>query len=194
MIEKYSPLLDLLNWKYLIAPKDAVRPESGFRRVSAAGEREIWENARAFPRALISARAETVSERDAVLRGLSRPGYDPREYILIEEAAPFPAMAGGSGEARIVASGAGGVMVEAELSAPGWLLLNDAFSPGWKASADGKESRIYRANYLMRAVFLGEGKHRVVFSYRPLSVKIGGAVSVLSVLILATWANRSRRR
>ncbi|MCX6349424.1 MAG: YfhO family protein [Candidatus Aureabacteria bacterium] len=197
MIEKYSPLLDLLNWKYLIAPKDAVRPESGFRQVFAAGEREIWENARAIPRALISARAETVSGRDALLRRLSRPGYDPREYILIEEAAPFPALAGGAGEAgeaRIVESSAGGVRVEAELSAPGWLLLNDAFSPGWKASADGKESRIYRANYLMRAVFLGEGKHRVVFSYRPLSVKIGGAVSVLSVLVLAAWAIRSRRR
>jgi len=193
LIERPSPLLDLLNWRYVIGPEGSIREESGFRKVFAGGKREIGESARARPRALISGGEKIVHRREAVFPELLRAGYDPREYIVLEER-PEGTGAGGAGTARLVEGGTGDVVVEASLSAPGWLLLADAFAPGWEASVDGKESRIYRANYLLRAVFLDAGRHRVVFSYRPLSFAVGGAVSAISLIALAVWSLRAARR
>jgi hypothetical protein len=193
LIERSSPLLDLLNWRYVIGPAGSIQEESGFRKVYESGGREIGESVRAWPRALISGGEKVVGGREAALSELARRGYDPRRCIVLEDA-PAAAASGGTGSARVVASGTGELTVEAELSASGWLLLADAFAPGWKASVDGKESRIYRANYLLRAVFLEGGKHRVVFSYRPLSFRIGGALSLLSLIALAVWSLRAARR
>ena len=192
LIERPSPLLDLLNWRYVIGPEGSIREESGFRKVFAAEGREIGENARAWPRALISGGEKVVSGRAAVLAELLRSGYDPRRFILLEEE-PGRRAGGGGGEARIVASGTGEVAVEAKLSAPGWLLLADAFAPGWTAAVDGKEVRIHRANYLLRAVFLEGGTHRVVFSYRPPAFRIGALASLASLLALAVWSLRASR-
>lgn len=192
LIERPSPLLDLLNWRYVIGPEGSIREESGFRKVFAAEGREIGENARAWPRALISSGEKVVSGPAAVLAELLRSGYDPRRFILLEEE-PGRRAGGGGGEARIVASGTGEVAVAAELSAPGWLLLADAFAPGWTAAVDGKEVRIHRANYLLRAVFLEGGTHRVVFSYRPPAFRIGASVSLSALLALAVWSLRASR-
>jgi uncharacterized membrane protein YfhO len=70
------------------------------------------------------------------------------------------------------------VYLDANLKAPGFLVLADSFYPGWKCFVDGKESKIYRANYVMRSVFLPSGRHQVEFKYDPLSFKIGAAISI----------------
>ena len=50
---------------------------------------------------------------------------------------------------------------------------------------DGKESRIYQANYVMRGVFMPAGRHVVEFRYDPLSFKIGLIVSLASLISAA---------
>ncbi len=81
------------------------------------------------------------------------------------------------------------VLIEADLYAPGLLVLSDACYPGWKAFVDGKETRIYRTNYVMRGVFLPKGRHSVEFKYEPFSFKVGGLLSLTTfVLILGYFA------
>ena len=51
----------------------------------------------------------------------------------------------------------------------GYLVLSDTYFPGWKAYDNGKTTKIYRANRVMRAVVLDKGAHRVEFVFAPLS-------------------------
>ncbi len=85
------------------------------------------------------------------------------------------------------------VVVKTELEAPGILVLGDTWYPGWTAYDNGKETKIYRANYVLRGVYLGSGEHTVEFVYDPLSFKAGLAVTCLSTLILFSLAFRSRK-
>jgi len=71
------------------------------------------------------------------------------------------------------------IIVAADLPAPGWLVLGEWFYPGWRVWVDGARTDIYRADYGLRAVPLPPGPHRVEFRYRPLSVYLGGGISLL---------------
>ena len=73
-----------------------------------------------------------------------------------------------------------------ELTNPkaGYLVLSDSYLPGWQARVDGKPVRIFCANYLVRAVALGPGNHRVEFTYRPWPWRVGATVSLCSLFLL----------
>lgn len=47
-----------------------------------------------------------------------------------------------------------------------WLYYADAWNPRWKATVNGGESEIFRANKAFKAVLLPHGKSRVVFEFR----------------------------
>jgi O-antigen/teichoic acid export membrane protein len=101
------------------------------------------------------------------------------------------------------------VFVDLNLSDRGWLVLTDAWFPGWKAylrpfgetregvDADGnpleQELPVFRANGNFRAVYLPQaGQWTVRFVYSPRSVQLGIYVSFLafiSLLLLGgSWA------
>jgi len=69
---------------------------------------------------------------------------------------------------------------------------NDAFAvfseifydKGWKAYVDGKETPIIRADYLLRALQLPAGTHKVEFIFDPESHKMGNLLTLIASIIL----------
>jgi len=66
---------------------------------------------------------------------------------------------------------------------PAYLVLADAFAPGWRALVDGRPSPVLRADGLFRAVQVPAGRHDVDLIYRPAGVVEGAALSLAGVLI-----------
>jgi len=65
------------------------------------------------------------------------------------------------------------VVINISSQTGGWLVLSDAYYPGWQAEVDQIKSTIYPANGLFRAVNIPAGEHEVIFRYRPLSFQVG---------------------
>ena len=69
----------------------------------------------------------------------------------------------------------------------GLLMVSEAVFPGWEAYVDGLPTPILRANGLLRAVILPpalDGQpHEVTFVYRPMSVRLGTAISTLGLAL-----------
>jgi len=189
VVTAYSPLLDLLNTRYLLIPPGAAAGPDRFRKVLAAPGGDILENPAAADRVLISGRGRVPPSPAQIPAALNRAGYRPEEEVFLEGEPPERFLRGGEGapgEARITGRGINRVRVEAELEGEGVLLLNDSFAPGWKAYREGEEIPLYRANYLMRAVCLDPGKHEIDFRYRPLSFRLGALVSLAALIALGT--------
>lgn len=74
------------------------------------------------------------------------------------------------------------VILEVETTGSGWLRMTDLWYPGWKVIVDGHLQPLLRADGCLRAVFLMAGKHTVQFVYKPVSVSMGVAVSLLAWL------------
>ncbi len=63
------------------------------------------------------------------------------------------------------------------------------YQPGWKATVDGKEVPIVRANYVLRGAVLPAGSHKVDMVFEPSSYYTGEKVSyAISTLILLLFA------
>jgi hypothetical protein len=112
-----------------------------------------------------------------------------RRVLLDREPTPRPDGAGGR---FVVASLAEDeperVVAEVSADAGGILVLTDLAYPGWTASVDGLPAPLLTADGFFRAVAVPAGSHRVAFRYRPLSVYVGSAVSLIALVSLLWWS------
>ena len=99
----------------------------------------------------------------------------------------------GGGAADLVAYTPARVAIDATAARESRVVLTDAFAPGWRAEVDGRPAAIQPFEGAFRAVAVGPGRHRVVMTYRPLSVLAGEGVAgvaialCLAVLAAARW-------
>ncbi len=191
-----SPLLDLLNARYLIVPTHPSKenPQSiqhfeQFERthpvVYEDDQSKVLENPQALPRAWIVHSAQRATPEEA-LDLLSSGEIEPRETVLLEDpptglAEPDDASAE---RASITEYGSDGIQVETTTGAPGLLMLGEVYYPAWKAYVDGEPAPLYRADHLFRAVPVPAGEHTVELRYESRSLRAGTAISLLTVLAL----------
>jgi len=145
----------------------------------------------ALPRALgrvFFARAAREADDEAVFRALSTPDFDPEAAVLLAPpAGPLPAPRAGRSfsVARVVRDAPEALTVDTESSEAGYLVLTRSYDRGWKARLDGAEVPIRRADLALAAVLVPAGPHRLELAYRPAAFRIGAALSVVSLVVLA---------
>lgn len=188
-----SPAYDILNAKYVIAREDVELDWAKFRPVpmdSFSGLR-VYENVRALPRAVLVPRAEVV-DRDKMLERLRATDFDPKTVALVEEPIEGLSSENGEGfEGRVLQThypSPNEILVETESNHPGLLLVSDVSYPGWEARVDGKEAKVFRANYTFKSVFVPAGGHEVRLMFKPRIWETGAAISGLFWLFLVALA------
>ena len=73
------------------------------------------------------------------------------------------------------------------------------YDKGWKAFVDGEELPILRANYVLRALQLPGGNHKVEFKFEPRSYHLGETISLIGSIVLllglaaAVWFELRRK-
>jgi hypothetical protein len=191
-LESSPALQNLAGVRYLLAARNSEYPD--YVQVHADGGLKIYENESVLPRAFIVHDAEVIASEQAVMERMVGDDFDPTRTIILEEEpqqrpdqALHPAKPDIHG-AEITLYDPCQVMIEVDSNADGFLVLSDTYYPGWKVFVDGREDRIYQADYLFRAVFLERGKHVVEFRYSPLSFRIGLAISLVTAAALIGFA------
>lgn len=78
------------------------------------------------------------------------------------------------------------VKYEVEAKQDALLVMSEVYYPhGWTLTIDGKPADIKRANYLLRATEVKQGKHILVMTFDPQSVHITELISYIAQVILA---------
>jgi hypothetical protein len=82
------------------------------------------------------------------------------------------------------------VMIDADLPCDGLAVVGDPYYPGWRAYLDGRRVPMQEVDGV-RAVRASAGTHRIEFRYRPMSVYLGLALSLLGLALTGWLWNRS---
>ncbi len=176
---------------------------------------KLYKNRRPVLRGWLVKDFKVMDSEGMLLRMISDDFKPGREVLLEEEpkwvnassvhfTAPTPPFVKG-GERGITKKGLAGnveftsernnrLQLVVKTTKDSVLVLNDTYYPGWKAFVDGKETKIYRADYTFRAVLLSAGKHKVEFVYDPLSFRLGAGVTLFGIIGCIVIGLSTRRR
>ena len=74
---------------------------------------------------------------------------------------------------------------ESNNSKDGLAVFSDIYYPlGWKATIDGKETPIMRANYILRAIKIPAGKHTIDFTFDSAAFESGKTLALIGSILL----------
>jgi hypothetical protein len=178
---------DLLNARYLVTSAAQEFPDGPGSPQLVLEESGVWvyERPTALPRAWVVPQV-AVMDGVAVLARIHAPDFDPRAVALV--GAPLTCE-GTGGEAEIARDE--GNQIEAHVSSGGGLLVfSEVDYPGWRATVDGRSVPLVRADYVLRAVCVPAGEHRVALVYDPPLFKIGLAVTGVTLVLIVGIAVR----
>lgn len=152
-------------------------------RLVQSGDVKIYENLDVLPRAFVVSQAQTVNDDAAALAAISDPGFDPAKRVVLSGTQANVRQAFNSPhEASLVIYEPERVVIETSGESDGWLVLTDAWYPGWRATVDGAPVEIARADVLFRAAPVPAGRHRVEFAFAPASLQLGMGISLLTLI------------
>jgi hypothetical protein len=193
--------------------QSVVLSDSGRYRLVHSGDVKIYENLDVLPRAFVVSQAIVAANDEIALATMRDPSFDPATDVVladspsIERESPGERRVTGSTDNRQERADTQLAQTELILYEPeqiiasvttpsdGWLVLSDAWYPGWEATVDGQPVPIERANILFRAVAIPAGRHRVEWVFRPTFFRLGAVVSLVAmgvVLVGAVWLGRKR--
>lgn len=66
----------------------------------------------------------------------------------------------------------------------GIVVFSEIYYPGWTAIVDGADTPVGRVNYILRAINVKPGKHTVVLTFKPASVKNTETAAYVAYLLL----------
>ena len=135
------------------------------------------------------------------LRGLRRPpGLAPLPLFVYSvegtrprwSLEPYGGPEPGEGGIREVRERPGAFDFQVEAAQPAVLVVRESFSPGWRATVNGRDVPVVRAYDHYQSVAVPAGRSTVHLRYRPRHLGAAAAVSVASALVLAATLRRRR--
>lgn len=182
-----SLLADMLGVRYIVSGVPIERIDKQLRSgdlrlIARTKEAFVYENQRALPRVMFVGSWQPANFDDLITSG-RWPSFDPQDTVLLEEAPPLPNAsapdAKPAGSATIDRFENTMVDVEVYAEKPGFLVMNGAWHPWWRATLDGEPVSLLKANIMFNAVQVPPGRHRIHFEFEPIT----GALAELGSLL-----------
>jgi hypothetical protein len=201
MIDALTPastrVLELLGTRYVLGPPRArtlapegARPVPGTRRVYARRDATIFVLPASAPRVLVPARVQLAADEETARAAVMEAGFDPRRDVVVERddasAAALARAPVAHGTVAVARERDASLTLHASLDRRGLVVLNDELTAGWSARVDGHAAPILHVNDVMRGVVVPAGRHDVVWRYDVPGLRVGIALSVLGLALLAS--------
>jgi hypothetical protein len=204
-----SPLLNLLNARYIVVPSavqpgrpDLLHMSQRHQTVYADETVRILENEDAFPRAWLVHRAGRVSSKNG-FRMVESGEVDPRVIALLDRYVERPDLEQPSDltveTVQIINFEPDRMTLKATTTGAALLVLSEVYDPGWSAFVDGKQVQVFAAFTALRAVPVPEGTHTIELRYEVPGLKLGLLVTAATAVIVAVvlgylfWRSKAGR-
>jgi len=179
-------VLDMMNVRYIFSQS----PITGALDVEYGAESglTVYENIDVLPRAYFVGKTEVIEDSDTAMRRLQETDFDPAEKALLSMPigdTVTPIDSSSIVTVNPIIYGPRKIAYEVETDAPRLLVLSEIYYPaGWRATLNGENTSIHRANYLLRAVSIPAGKYTLEMTFNPASYIWGKRISLISTVFV----------
>lgn len=190
-----TALVRLLSADFAILPSRADAFDMRFV-ISPVGGAAMYRVTNPLPRAFVAGAAVEREGHDALRALFDAEIVDGARAIVRPGSAGLlaRAAAGRAGECRIERFESTRLEATCRLDRAGLAVFVEQYDPGWRATVDGREAPILRANLVMRAVQADAGRHSIVMTFHPPGLAAGAALSAIGLLALGACAVFGLRR
>ena len=187
-----SPLLDLLNVRYIVVPaqtaQDQVTPR--FQRVLQTVYEDdsvrVLENPGALPRAWLVHSAQQIPPGQA-LQALAAGTVDPRQVAFLQEPPPALTIAANPADDAVTITSyrPDQLLLRTASTAAGLVVVSDVYYPAWHAYVDGRRAdHVYVADHALRGVAVPAGDHSLEMRYESAALSAGLVTSLAAAAAL----------
>ncbi len=161
-------------------------------RLIHSGDVKIYETVTPYPHARLIYQAQAYPDDEAALKRLSAPDFDPTTELTLADCTPIEGtVAPLNSPASVAIQRYTDTEIElaVQTATPGYLLLKDAWYPGWEATltptAGGQSisTPICRADLWLRAAVIPAGDWKVTFRYHSSWLLPGAVISLIGFLL-----------
>jgi hypothetical protein len=175
-------LWNLANVKYIITDKPIMM--AGLTQVASSEKSSVYKNESVLPRVHFVNRVEMKKGID-ILNSIKNNEFNPAETAYTEEAVQVD-QPDSTASVRITKYTDEKIVVNANASGNNFVVFTNTYVPtGWKATIDGNDLKIFRANHNFMGVVVPKGEHILEFTYAPTSFFISRWIAfILSSLVV----------
>lgn len=173
--------LSLLNIKYIILQEE-IEYKDLIKIKEFKDEGIVYQNKKFLPRAFIVKNYKIIKDKKEILKLIDREDFNPYNIIYFNEEIYLPSLPfllNNSNfeqyhqDVKIISYKPEEIILKTNANFDGFLFLSEIYYPAWKAEVDGQETKIYKANYTFRSLYLPKGEHSVRFYYqKPFPLKL----------------------
>jgi hypothetical protein len=190
-----SPVLDIMNVKYLLADSiaaNALKSNPRYRLAASLPGNELYENTEVLPRYFFPSIVVRQATDDEALRLIRDGAVNLRYTALTDEpvALPPPSVAP-TRFVRTIDYQSDSLELETQGGGGGFLVLSESFYPGWQAWVDGHPTKIYRTDVAFRGVVVPPGSHRIKMRFQPRIFWVSLGISMITLALVAAMAVRT---
>jgi hypothetical protein len=183
---------DMLNVKYLMVSQpgsqfDLLSASDRFASVFSQGLTAVFENKKVLPRffGVPISGIEVIAEPDAQLARIKQAAFDPQRSVVVDQTPPDTAAAADGPlrlRAEAVERGINGYKVQLESNQAAVLVISQMYYPGWRATIDGSDVRVFPVDIALTGIVIPSGTHELRLSFQPASFRIGALISFVALL------------
>lgn len=187
--EAFEPALSVPCYLLPASEMSAGTVPKGFEVEEVQDGIILAKNPRALPRARLVGNVETFNSLRDIANRMNAAGFDPSNLALVEKdsAPPYTSISSAPpGVATITDWTWNSVRVDVNATQEAVLVLAEAYYPGWEARIDDDhEIAIFPVYHIFRGAQVPAGEHSITFRYSPPSFRLGAALSVSALVVLA---------
>jgi len=162
---------NMLNVKYIIVG-------------DSTGQKFVQQNPAANGNAWFVSNTKIVANADEEIKALT--GFNSKQLAVIDkryenELASFKMNFDSSASIKLLTYAPNKLVYESNTNAAQLAVFSEIFyDKGWDAYVDGKLVPHFRADYVLRAMIVPEGKHTIEFKFEPKTVQKGQTIALAS--------------
>jgi hypothetical protein len=139
-----------------------------------------------FPRAFFVYKSRVFSSEKDESLFIANKNFDPREHVVLTENPNVlleDSSQQGDWNATIESYSNNAFSVKVKTPKRGFLVFSEIFYPGWNAYVDGKQTKVYRADWSLRALVVEKGEHTIEMKFEPTPYYSGMKISLATLFL-----------